>query len=163
MKKPVVKGTGVIASAVVAINLFGGGIASADFAGQTYGQASDWITSHNMKAEIATVVGDQLATNDCIVTSAKTSGFLNSSGKLAERAILLHLNCNQAVATAGGPGNSAATAAGKAAKKDMTDAAYFATNPEWCAPGGKYRSPCARVCRKNSSYCTAEMLDALAS
>jgi nickel-dependent lactate racemase len=163
MKRFVVIGTSAILSALVSAGIFGGGVASADYTGQTYAQASENIEAHGMKAVISSVVGDQLAQDDCVVTNAKTSSFLNSSGVLEEKTILLALNCNETVAKPGTPGNSLATPEGKAAKKDQGDAEYFNTHPEWCLPDGKYRSPCARVCKKNSSLCSDDVLDAVAT
>jgi hypothetical protein len=162
MSKSLFSAIGAIASVILAIGMFGGGVASADYAGQTYEQASANITQHGLKAVIATVVGDQLATSDCIVTSSKDSGFLDSSGNQTDKSVMLSLNCNEAVAKAGTPGNSVATPQGKSAKKDSNDAKYFATHPEWCLPGGKYRSPCKRICTKDSSLCSDDMLQAVA-
>lgn len=144
------------------VAVFGNGVASADYTGQTYAQAAANIEKSNLKAVISSVVGDQLATDDCIVTSSRVSGFLDSSGQQSDRSILLSLNCNEAVAKAGTPGNSVATPQGKKAKKDQGDAEYFSTHPEWCLPGGKYRSPCKTICTKNSSLCTSDMLNAVA-
>lgn len=162
MKLTTVHCAGVIASVLAAVAVFGGGVASADYTGQTYAQAAANISKSNLKPVISSVVGDQLATDDCIVTSSRVSGFLDSSGQQSDRSILLSLNCNELVAKAGTPGNSVATPQGKKAKKDQGDAEYFATNPEWCLPGGKYRSPCKTICTKNSSLCTSDMLKAIA-
>lgn len=151
----------IVFGALTALAFFGTGVAVADYTGQTYSQASADISKNNRKPVISTVVGDHLATADCIVTSSKDSGFLDSSGNQSDKSVILSLNCNAAVAKAGTPGNSAATPEGKIAKQMQSNADYFATNPDWCLPSGKYRSSCKTICTKNSSLCTSAMLDAL--
>jgi hypothetical protein len=123
------------------------GLSAADYSGQTYGQASQQITNSGSKPIIASVVGDQLATNDCIVTSAARASNLDSSGRSRGSEILLHLNCNALVASPGVPGNSAASAAGKAAKADITTA-------DWCAePAQAGNSNCAIWCSSRTAMC----------
>ena len=123
------------------------GVAAADFTGYTYSQASAQITKDGSKAIIASVVGDQLPMGDCIVTSSSVASNLDSSGRSRGYAVNLHLNCNASVASAGVPGNSAASPAGRTAKANIATA-------EWCAqPAQQGNSSCAIWCPQHTELC----------
>ena len=111
----------IVSSGVVCLGSLGLGDASAnnEYVGQTYASASGSITSNGGTATIATVVGEQLSTDDCIVTGSKKASSLDSSGRSRGYEILLDLNCNQTLAAAGKPGNSAASVKGAEAMKVM--------------------------------------------
>lgn len=119
MKQLSVLGMLVVASALIAAVLLGSGTASAAFSGKTYAVAAASITSNGGKVAIATVIGDQLPTDECIVTGDKKASNLDSSGSSRGYLILLDLNCNRPLAGPGKPGNSAASATGAEAKKVM--------------------------------------------
>ena len=141
---------GAAGAAAVSVAMFGSGVASADaFAGKTYSDAAATISGWGGTPVIATVSGDQLVTDDCIVTSWHKSMFLNSSGVNDRRAeYLLHLNCNAKVAAPGHPGNSSVSQQGVAAKKDEQAAATINKAPSICEKSDKFAAWCKRVCER---------------
>src|SRR3954451_9141201 len=105
------------------------GLSAADtdpLAGKTYKDASALVAEGGNKSVIATVVGSRLAIDDCIVTTWRKSNFRDIGGKERAGAVLLNLNCNGLVASAGSPGNSVTSAEGKLAKADIETG-------EWCS------------------------------
>jgi hypothetical protein len=141
VKRSVVAGLGSLVSALVLMPILGTGVACGDsqYSGQTFAKASDAVTSNGGTPVISTVVGSQLATEDCMVTNAHKSITLDSSGKSAHNGTwLFDLNCNQVVAEPGKPGNSAATADGANAKaiesqiKSWNSKPASCTNAKWC-------------------------------
>ena len=141
MKRSVVAGLGSVASALILMPILGLGVASGDsqFSGQTYAKASEAVKSNGGTPVISTIVGSQLATDDCMVTNAHKSITLDSSGKSAHNGTwLFDLNCNQVVAGPGKPGNSAGTPEGADAKaiesqiKSWNGKPASCTNPKWC-------------------------------
>jgi hypothetical protein len=150
------------AAGLVALISAGGANASGpDLSGQTYATASKSITGWGWKAEIATVVGSQLATDDCLVTSSRKSTFLDSSGKSQGLVMLLDLNCNAPLAAPGRPGNSAASPAGQVVKKELGILAWFAKSPEENC-GGIHAAYCKQLCEKYADSCTPELQDYVA-
>lgn len=132
----------------MALLIMASGISSADYSGQTYGTAVQQINSWGGKAVIASVVGDQLAIDDCIVTSSKNPKS-NGGGT-----IQLHLNCNAALAIPGSPGNSAASPEGKAAKETIATA-------QWCAlPAQVGTQNCDDWCSYRTAVCKQAAADA---
>ena len=128
MKKLVVCGTGAFGVAAAALGLFGAGIAAAapDVVGKTYSDASSAISDAGAKAVIASRVGDKLSQDQCLVTNAWNAPFVRDDGGSfghASSEIMLALNCNGGYATAGNPGNSVASPAGRAAKAAADQAA----------------------------------------
>ena len=117
--RPVV-GTAAAAAALAALAISGSGVASAsttDVTGQKYSDAQGALSSAGLKPVVDTVVGDQKAWPDCVVTRAQKRTVQppeNSSGS-ATNEMLVSLNCEAGVATATTPGNSAASPEGKAA------------------------------------------------
>ena len=91
--------------------------AATDVTGQKYSDAQSSLSSDGLKPVVQTVVGDQEAWPDCVVTRAQKRTVQppeNSSGS-ASNEMLVSLNCEAGVATATKPGNSAASPEGKAA------------------------------------------------
>lgn len=170
MGRSVVEG-GVILSVVIGIALSGGVAAASgpDYSGQTYGKAAKQISGWGTPI-IASVVGDQLVTDDCIVTSSKMGSFLDPSGRPRKSQVLLNLNCNGSLAGPGKPGNSLASPQGKKMKdnveaannlnKDLTSALAAGTDP-WCA-SESHAQTCKNIC-DISGECSTELLDYLAS
>lgn len=148
-------GIGVVAAAFLIASTFGAGVAAAsgpDLSGQTYGKAAEQISSWGWKPVIASVVGDQLPTDECIVTSATKSNSLDSSGRPRAGSFLLHLNCNQALASPGKAGNSAATPEGRKMKQQEATAENFenavaATGKiSWCEASAENGKSCKGFC-----------------
>lgn len=102
----------------------------------------------HQKPVIATVSGDRLATDDCIVVSSVNSMFLDASGAGPDKAVLVNLNCNAAIAAPGKPGNSAASVAGRAAKKELQAAHNISKNPAWCNEDPKRLEACKQICER---------------
>ena len=122
--------------------------ASSDpLAGETYKDASAKVSGWGAVAEIGTIFGDQLATNECTVaTSQKTRREIDSHSKTV---YLVNLYCDDAVAKAGTPGNSVASPAGKVAEKNIKTAA-------WCSKTAQAdNNNCAKFCSAHDGMCTA--------
>jgi hypothetical protein len=114
-----VLGVGVAATTLAALAISGSGVAAAatDVTGQKYSDAQSSLSSAGLKPVVQTVVGDQEAWPDCVVTRAQKRTVQppeNSSGS-ASNEMLVSLNCEAGIATATKPGNSAASPEGKAA------------------------------------------------
>ncbi|SHT65922.1 Uncharacterised protein [Mycobacteroides abscessus subsp. abscessus] len=109
-----------------AVSAAGGGVASAydPFIGKTYSEVSGLIAQWKAKSEVATVVGDQLDRDKCIVSSYRKDP---RAGKY-----LLSLYCDNAFATEGKPGQSAASPAGRTAKSHAAQVKFLRENPEEC-------------------------------
>jgi hypothetical protein len=127
-----------------------GGVAAADsLAGQTYAKAAATVSGQGATPVIATVVGDLLATDDCIVVASRKSIFTDIGGNQRKAAVLMNLNCNETVAAAGSPGNSAASPEGRIAKKLLKTA-------ENCSlPAQADNANCAKWCSEHKGLCTA--------
>jgi hypothetical protein len=137
----VIAGLGSFVSALVLMSMLGTGVASGDsqYSGQTFAKASAAVKNNGGTPVISTIVGSQLATEDCLVTNAHKSITLDSSGDPAHNGTwLFDLNCNQKVAAPGKPGNSAITPAAAEAKKIEGWIAAWnrkpegCSNPQWC-------------------------------
>jgi hypothetical protein len=146
----VVRIVGAVGAAILSVAMLGSGVASADaLTGKTYDEASGMISGWHGEPVIGTVSGDQLATDDCIVTSWQKSMFLNSSGDNSRsNEYVLHLNCNNRLASPGHPGNSLATPQGAAAKKDQRAAANINKNPAYCEQSDDIAQWCETVCKR---------------
>jgi hypothetical protein len=166
MRRSVITVVGVL---LVTTGLFGVGTAAAsgpDVSGETYGKASSKLSGAGWTPVIASVVGDQLATDDCIVTSSAAASNLDSSGRSRGSQMLLNLNCNQSLAAPGKPGNSAASPEGKQAKvmQDLAgklsrtfDAETKQGLDHYCSDHSDY---CTSVC-KQSGVCGGSLLSFL--
>jgi hypothetical protein len=146
----VVRILGAIGAAALSVAMFGSGVAFADpLAGLTYSDAAAQLSEWNGEAVIGTVSGDQLRTDDCIVTSWQKSMFLDSSGDNSRsNEYVLHLNCNAYLASPGHPGNSLMTPQGAQAKKDQQQAASIDENPAWCQTSDKRLEWCEAICER---------------
>jgi hypothetical protein len=142
---------GLAAAAMVMV--FGTTIASADdpndsWDGKTYGKAAAAVSNYATPV-VASRVGDQLATEDCIVISSKRSHYTDGRGRKRSRAYLFHLNCQAGVAS-GKPGNSVTTLAGQAAKKDQDSARSLQKrldkDPDTCNKSENSYNWCVRLC-----------------
>ena len=114
-----VLGVGGAAAALAALAISGSGVAAAatDVTGQKYSDAQSALSSAGLKPVVETVVGDQKAWPDCVVTRAQKRTLQppeNSSGSATDE-MLVSLNCEAGIATATTPGNSAAPPDGRAA------------------------------------------------
>jgi hypothetical protein len=110
---------GGAAAALAALAISGSGVAAAatDVTGQKYSDAQSALSSAGLKPVVETVVGDQKAWPDCVVTRAQKRTVQppeNSSGSATDE-MLVSLNCDAGIATATTPGNSAASPEGRAA------------------------------------------------
>ena len=108
-------GAGVLAAAA---SVLGAGIAAAtpDVVGQTYNDAKQTIQQTGATAVIATKTGSLASLDECIVTNAWNKPQVdNPRGGSDRQQVMVALNCNAAVATAGSAGNSAASPEGRQA------------------------------------------------
>jgi hypothetical protein len=146
MRELFARGVVVLTATVISIVMFGSGVAAADYAGQKYGDVTKAFDDNKLTAVIATIVGDQLPLDECIVTRWRLDNNDKSRG-------LLYLNCNDAVATAGSAGNSAASPQGKAAKLDQKRAARINKDPHSCDATPDIVEWCTLLC-KRTELCT---------
>ena len=155
MNKATLLGAGAIATVIATAGLMGGGVASAapDFSGKTYGEAAEQIQSWGATAVIETVVGDQLPTDQCLVSNTKKSSFLDSSGRQSGSAYLLSLNCNGILAQNGKAGGSAATPEGRKMAKQLRALQWVNEDPTRC-DGAEW---CKTLCEKYADKCSAEL------
>lgn len=118
MTKRIRSAAGVTGLAAMFLAFFGSGIAAADdYAGQTYSDASGAIGKAGQTAVIAGTVGGLLSQGDCIVTRSQQADWLKGNNfSPVTDTVLLWLNCNAKLATAGTPGNSLASPEGRAEK-----------------------------------------------
>jgi hypothetical protein len=146
----VVRILGIVGAAILSVTTFGGGVASADgLIGKTYSEAAAAISGWKGTPVIATVSGDQLEKNDCIVTSWHSSIFLDSSGENGRaKEYLLNLNCNNRVASPGHPGNSMMTPDAALAKKELQAAANINKDPSYCDKDAAHARSCDQICKR---------------
>ncbi|KDF02264.1 hypothetical protein Y900_025845 [Mycolicibacterium aromaticivorans JS19b1 = JCM 16368] len=148
MTKLVRLGLGALTLGATSLTL-GSGVALADdYAGKSYSDASSAISSAGKKAVIASSVGDSLSQADCVVTRSQSAPWLKGDNfSPVTDTVLLFLNCNAKLATAGKPGNSLASPEGQAEKaaedeqaaKDAAAqqaAAQQSQSSELATPGG---------------------------
>jgi hypothetical protein len=133
------------AAAGVAMSMFSAGAARAqggpDVTGSKYSDAAATLKNAGFTVRVGTTVGDQLSQNDCVVSSqtvlASTSSFGPSQfmgGGNNNKIVMLSLNCNADLASAGNAGNSASSPEGRAAKK-LQEKLEWERSPEgqaWC-------------------------------
>jgi hypothetical protein len=143
-----------LAAATISLPLLGSGIAYADaLTGQKYSDAKATISKWNGTPVIATVSGDQLETDNCVVTSWHKSRFLDASGRDSRsKEYLVHLNCNNVLASAGHPGNSSMSPEGAGEKRNDEAAANINKNPAWCKQSDENAQYCERIC-KSTGLC----------
>jgi hypothetical protein len=145
----IVRILGAAGAAILSVAVWGSGVATADLAGMSYADASEWINEHKGHPVVGTVSGNQVETADCTVASWHLSNFLNSSGENERKKdFVLNLNCNNAVASPGNPGNSAMSPIGAQAKKEQQAAAKINKNPSWCESGDEAMQYCETICKK---------------
>jgi hypothetical protein len=134
---------GQIVRIVVAIPLLGAslalasaGVASAapSVVGMTYDKAKDAVSNAGLSAEVSTSIGTELKQGDCIVVNQVLRPASRFGLDSIPAKVLLSLNCNAVVASAGDAGNSAASPAGQKAKKEQAAKAWRATpdGQAWC-------------------------------
>lgn len=154
---------GVVGGVAALSVIFGAGPASADneYKGQTYEQV---MKSTGNRAVIASRSGSYLPTEQCRVTGNRRATYGNGETKL-----LVDLNCNDASALNGHPGNSVVTDAGKRALKWRGYARDFSANYAASIEAGKTprclanedeMKGCLRLC-KETGECSAELEEAL--
>jgi hypothetical protein len=119
----VLVGAGVLAAAASGAVLGAGGAAAApDVVGQTYNDAKQTIQQTGATAVIATRTGSLADESNCIVTNAWNKSQVTGGRNQPTQQVMVALNCNGAVATAGAPGNSAASPEGREALASADDA-----------------------------------------
>ena len=146
-------------TAVVALGVFGGGTSAAiqDLTGMTYGKAAEQVKSWNWTPVIASVVGDQLALDDCIVTSSGQAANKDSSGRSRGGQLNLNLNCNAPLAAPGKPGMSAASPQGREVKAKQEPGIKYSQDYEWAVANGvtpwceDNSASCKQVCDESGS------------
>jgi len=153
----VCKIVGIAIANVAALATLGTGTSAAkdQFVGSTYADASAKISEKGYTAVISTVVGDQLKTDDCIVTSSRRATFAPTDNFDHSKEYLLALNCSAALAHNGQPGNSLATPQGREEKKVLEKAAKYNDNPETCVANFDL---CKKFCDYHEGKCSSEVM-----
>ena len=158
MKKSLARGVGVIGSAAMAVVLFGAGSASAvdEYKGLTYEQ----VLQYTSNVKVASRVGQDLPTAQCIVTGSRNSSSLDSSGNY-RGGVLLDLNCNDpmteySVMTPQGKEAQALKETGKDISTNYAQS-LEAGQPSWCEENG---DRCWDYCER-SGTCSDEVLEFL--
>lgn len=147
----------VVGAAVVAMAIFGTGTSAADdpYIGKTYSDASAAIADKGGNPVISTVVGSELATDQCIVESWHRVSYASGDNfDHDNKKFLLSLNCVAKLAHGGQPGNSLASPQGRAEKKVEARAQLFNENPTRCE---KNLESCQRFCEK-TGLCSKEVM-----
>lgn len=160
MKKLIARGVAVLAvlTAAALMAMLGATTANAQSPlNKKYSEARSIVNKWGATPVAATVTGDQLALDDCIVTSFSESSAVSALGENTGRKVLLNLNCNAKVAQPGEPGNSAMTPQGKAAKNDIRVANQINKNPKNCYSSDDNLAYCKRVCTR-TGLCDADDL-----
>jgi hypothetical protein len=160
VKKLIARGAGVVAvsAAAATMAMLGATAAHADSpVNKKYSDAKSIVEDWGATPVLSTVSGDQLALDDCIVTSYTKSSAVSALGEDDGNKVLLNLNCNAKVAEAGVPGNSAMTPQGKAAKQDIKVANQINKNPKGCYESDDDLAYCKRVCNR-TGLCSADDL-----
>ncbi len=159
MKKSLARGVGVIGSAAMAVVLFGAGSASAvdEYKGLTYEQ----VLQYTSNVKVASRVGQDLPTAQCIVTGSRNSSSLDSSGNYRGYTVLLDLNCNDpmteySVMTPQGKEAQALKETGKDISTNYAQS-LEAGQPSWCEENG---DRCWDFCER-SGTCSDEVLEFL--
>jgi hypothetical protein len=158
VKKSLARGVGVIGSAAMAVVLFGAGSASAvdEYKGLTYEQ----VLQYTSNVKVASRVGQDLPTAQCIVTGSRNSSSLDSSGNY-RGGLLLDLNCNDpmteySVMTPQGKEAQALKETGKDISTNYAQS-LEAGQPSWCEENG---DRCWDYCER-SGTCSDEVLEFL--
>jgi hypothetical protein len=150
--------TGVVTLAIF-ITLLGSstGTATADglFVGQTYEKASATLTEKGLTPVISSVVGDQLPTDQCIVTSSRKPTYAVTDNFDHGKEYMLAINCSALVAHGGQPGNSAASPQGRKERAAEKKAARYNAKPELCTSN---LEGCKYFCDQNVGKCSDEIL-----
>ena len=133
------------AAAGVAMSTLSAGAAGAqgapDVTGKKYSDATAALKNAGFTAKLGAIVGDQMSQDDCLVSSQEvvpsTSPFGPSQfdvGEGGNNIVMLSLNCNGGLASAGNAGNSAASPEGRAAKKVQENVEWQRTpaGQKWC-------------------------------
>jgi hypothetical protein len=114
----------IVAAAAAGNALVGPGEAAAapDVVDRPYEDAQRIIEQYGGNAVVATRVGSAADEADCLVTNAWDAAVRrpNSRGRpVANRDVMVALNCNGALAAPGAPGNSAMSPTGREAKAEQ--------------------------------------------
>ncbi|MBI3223892.1 MAG: hypothetical protein HYZ39_02415 [Mycolicibacterium cosmeticum] len=117
-----------------------GGIAHADYVGQTFADASAYAAKHNQSVTVATIVGDVLDRDECIVVSAQKVPPVGNDNFEHRSGMLFGLNCGAKLASRGLPGNSAMSPTGQIEKKNEATVKRINEStstsngePTWCS------------------------------
>ena len=128
MKTHIALGLGMVGVIAASGLLLGTGVATAaEYNGETYEDAADAISEEGGTPVIATRVGGQLSTDECIVVNSQDHSYLRDP--LDDVYVLsvtdevrLNLNCAGSFASTTNPGASVASPAGREAKAAAEEA-----------------------------------------
>ncbi|TPG34221.1 hypothetical protein [Mycolicibacterium hodleri] len=156
MKGFVFRALVIVVVAIAALATFGSGISAAKdpYVDQTYAYAAGKISERGGVPVVATIVGDQLSTDDCIVTSWRKATYASTDNFDHGKDYLFALNCSAKLAS-GSPGNSIMSPEGQAQKKIEDRAAAYNAKPSRCESS---LESCQKFCEKNAGLCSKEVM-----
>ena len=133
----------------------GTAFANDPFVGKTYKDASGKISQRGGTPVISTVVGSQLATDECIVESWHQASYVSDDNFDHDRKkYMLALNCTAKLAHGGLPGNSLMSPEGRAQQALEARAERFNSKPSRCTQDIEN---CKKFCDKYG-LCSKEVL-----
>lgn len=129
---------GCLGAITMSALVVGSPVASADaYAGQTYADAAGAIGGSGMTVVVGGRVGSELPTEQCTVTRSQKAPWVKGDNfQQVNNTMLVFLNCNATLASAGKSGNSAASPEGQQALKDEESYNWKGTTEDgaaWCA------------------------------
>ena len=144
---------GVVAAGMA---LVGTATALADpYVGKTYAEAAAKVSGKGGTPVVSTVVGSQLATDDCVVESWHKASYVGDDNfDHNKKKYLFALNCTAKLAHAGQPGNSLASEEGRAEASIEAKAARYNSQPARCE---KNLESCQKFCDKYG-LCSKEVM-----
>lgn len=163
--------SGGIGVAAALTFVFGSGVAGAnnEYAGITYAKAQEAIQARGGGSIVITSrEGSYLPTEQCMITGSRRSNFLDSSGRKSGYTVLVDLNCNDAYAGSGHPGNSAVTPEGKKQLAKKTQAVRLSKAYAYLVDKGQvadfycneHMDRCKQLCEE-AKACSAELQEYL--
>ncbi len=152
-----------VSGAAVLAAIFGAGTANGvnEFAGQTYEKAASVIKNNGLTVVVGSRVGSYLPTEKCLVTGSRDTSVGGS------RKIVLYLNCNDASALEGHPGNSVVTPQGKKVQQIIATRKFVNENFAKATAEGsepfceKNTQSCVNFCVREGAGCSEELMQYL--
>jgi hypothetical protein len=127
-------GISILFAATLGLATTGVASATPSVVGMTYDDAQTAAKGAGVATDVSTTTGTVLAQGDCIVVNQVMRAAVTFGRQNTPSTMLLALNCNAPLASAGHPGNSAGSPEGQAAKKEQLKQQWLGTpqGQAWC-------------------------------